>query len=72
MIQDVTLLIIGTLKQELPEYLYSRINDFEALVNDNKYKIAFSILDELKRTDGWSPSQKLLSYFERFWWEMAN
>jgi hypothetical protein len=72
MSQNISISIISQLKKELPTDLQDKILEFEALVDSGNYRAAYSVLDELKRTKGWSPSQTLLGYYERFWWEFAN
>ncbi len=65
-------LIILQLRNELPKGFEEKINEFEELVNTENYRAAFAVLEELKRIKGWSPSSKLLGYYEKFWWELAN
>lgn len=70
--QKISDLIIIQLINELPEEFQEKIDEFKELVKLENYRAAFNILDELKRIKGWATSSKLLSYFERFWWEQAN
>lgn len=70
--EKISDLIILQLKNELPKGLEEKINEFENLVDTEKYRAAFAVLEELKRIKGWSPSSKLLGYYEKFWWELAN
>jgi hypothetical protein len=70
--EKISDLIILQLKNELPKELEEKINEFENLVGNENYRAAFAVLEELKRIKGWSPSSKLLGYYEKFWWELAN
>lgn len=70
--EKISDLIILQLKNELPKELEEKISEFENLVGKENYRAAFAVLEELKRIKGWSPSSKLLGYYEKFWWELAN
>ena len=70
--QGISELIVIELMKELPISLKDNIFEFEELVNSGNYRAAYSVLDELKQSKEWSPSSKLIGYYERFWWELAN
>ncbi|WP_143806873.1 hypothetical protein [Papillibacter cinnamivorans] len=70
--QDISSLLINQLRKELPLGLQDWITKFETQIYSGNYRIAYSILEELKHMKGWSPSQILLGYYEKFWWELAN
>ncbi|MHB1395125.1 MAG: hypothetical protein ACYCYE_19155 [Clostridia bacterium] len=72
MSQNIASIVLNQLKQEVPSNLRDKIAEFETLINSEQYRAAYAVLDELKRTTGWSPSRTLLNYYERFWWELAN
>lgn len=72
MSQNMIDLLLNQLKNELPPNLQNKISEFKTLVDAENYRAAYAVLDGLKRIKGWSPSQKLLGYYEKFWWEYAN
>lgn len=69
---DLVTQIIDRLQLELPEQQKQSIDIFRDYVNNKKYRAAFLILEQMKQSGNWTPSETLLKYYERFWWEYAN
>ena len=70
--KDICDKIIELLKNELPSEYHYKIEEFSKLNELTKYREAFMVLYELKKIDGWTPSNTLLDYYEKFWWKFAN
>lgn len=70
--KDVTLQIVELLRQELPKALLHNVNEIQTLITNKKYRAAYHIMDQLKREQLWTPSEKYLQLIEKFWWEYAN
>ncbi len=64
--------LLELLKQELPENMSEDAKRIKTLIELGKYRAAYIILEELKCSSKWTPTEKYLSLMEDFWWKYAN
>ena len=64
--------LMNLLKYELPEDMSDDAEQIKLLLKLGKYRAAYIILERLKYSSKWTPTERYLSLIEEFWWEYAN
>ena len=64
-------LLLESLRDQSAAYL-DKMQEIEAAMANNKYRVAFLLITQLKENTLWRPTEIDEHNLEEFWWEFAN
>ena len=70
--ENVKKRIIELLREELPTSLLQDVDEIEKLIMQEKYRIAYLKMYEIRKCQAWTPTNEYLYLMEKFWWNYAN
>ena len=70
--ENVKKRIIELLREKLPTSLLQDVDEIEKLIMQEKYRVAYLKMYEIRKSQAWSPTSEYLELMEIFWWNFAN
>lgn len=64
--------VIELLREELPASMLQDVDEIEKLIMQEKYRLAYLKMYEIRKNQIWSPTSEYLHLMEEFWWKYAN